>query len=128
MAFFYEEQDIPTTPITHTVLVRIAIAKVKDVERLRNIVRHIKIDSRDEAFNCYAWVKEAYLRIMEDGKSVKSYLGAEDWVAVEACARKYCKRKRDAGRFQAELTQGLERSIGEKVSTFNYWENRETVA
>ncbi|KIW93387.1 uncharacterized protein Z519_05992 [Cladophialophora bantiana CBS 173.52] len=128
---FYEEQDIPSNPIAQSGLVRVAVCKVTDEERLHSILRELPIPGDDSAFNCLTWVRQAFCKLHEDGKSVKSYLNADDWQAVETCARKYCKRKRDAGRFQ-EGNGPLNNNGGnaawsaEKISTFNFWENRET--
>ncbi|KIW22169.1 uncharacterized protein PV07_12488 [Cladophialophora immunda] len=130
---FYEEQDIPSNPIAQSGLVRVAVCKVTDEERLHSILRDLPIPADDSAFNCLTWVREAFCKLHEDGKSVKSYLNADDWQGVETCARKYCKRKRDAGRFQ-EGNAVLNNNGGEaawsvdKISTFNFWENRETTA
>lgn len=130
--YFYEEQDMPSHTAAQTGLIRVAVAKVTDEERLQSLLRELPVREDDSAFNCLTWVREAFTRLLDDGKSVKSYLDSNDWNAVETCARKYCKRKRDAGRFQ-ERTGGAPNNNGgarqwnvEKISTFNFWENRET--
>jgi hypothetical protein len=125
--YFYEEQDIPSHPAAQSGLVRIAVAKVTDECRLQSLLRDIPVQENDSAFNCLSWVREAYFRLLEDGRSVKSYLKPEDWSGVETCARKYCKGKRDAGRFNdGPLHHDNVRWDVEKISTFNFWENRET--
>lgn len=134
--FFYEEQDIPSHTGAQSGLIRIAVAKVTDQRRLQTLLRDIALREDDSAFNCLTWVREAFVKLLDDGKSVKSYLKPEDWSAVETCARKYCKRKRDAGRFQENNAHGangagrgggvLNRWNPEMISTFNFWENRET--
>jgi hypothetical protein len=57
---------------------------------------------------------------------LKSYLGSEEWNGVEACTRKYCKRKREMGRFLEDKPPGATWDT-DKIATFNYWENREAV-
>jgi len=126
----YEEQDIPSNPVAQTALVRIAVCKVTDEERLRAIIRDLPVREEDTAFNCLSWVREAFCKLHEDGKAVKSYLHVDDWRNVETCARKYCRRKRDIGRFQDSNTARND-NVGavtwdvKRISTFNFWENRE---
>ncbi|KAK4942138.1 hypothetical protein LTR10_018030 [Elasticomyces elasticus] len=127
--YVYEEQDIPSTAGAQTVLVRVAVAKVTDESRLEALLREIPLRQDDSAYTCHTWVREAFIKVLDDNKSVKSYLKADDWNAVEACARKYCKRKRDAGRFVEDSNAGgMNQSNGQMISTFNFWENRETTA
>lgn len=123
--YLFEEQDISTSPSLQTGLIRVTVAKVTDEARLQAILRTIQVRQDDTAFNCLAWVREAFVKLHQDGKSLKSYLKEDDWGAVESCARKYCKRKRDIGRWQEDrLPRGLWNM--DKISTFNFWENRET--
>jgi hypothetical protein len=131
--YLYEEQDIPLNAVAQRGLVRIAVCKVTDEDRVRSILRDLPIRANDSAFNCHTWVREAFRELHDDGKAVKSYLKADDWDAVEACARKYHKRKRDAGRFAeghaAVNNNGAATQWDVKqVSTFNFWENRETTS
>jgi hypothetical protein len=126
----YEEQDVPTTPPAQMGLVRIAVCKVVDEDRLLAILRALPIPDDDHFYNCLSWVREAFQVLHDDGKAIKSYLDADDWNDVEACARKYCKRKRDAGRFQDQVGGDDEHLPVlwdvKKIPTFNFWENRET--
>jgi hypothetical protein len=123
--YVFEEQEISTSPSLQTGLVRVTVAKVTDEARLQSILRAIQVREDDTAFNCLTWVREAFLKLHQDAKSIKTYLNADDWNAVETCARKYCKRKRDIGRWQEDrVPRGLWNV--EKISTFNFWENRET--
>ncbi|KIX05453.1 uncharacterized protein Z518_06325 [Rhinocladiella mackenziei CBS 650.93] len=124
----YEEQDIPSHSAAQTCLIRVAIAKVTDECRLQSVLREVCIQRDDSAFNCLTWVREAFVRLHDDGKCLKSYLNSDDWKAVETCARTYCKRKRDVGRFQETVpANGAVNAWSmEKISTFNFWENRET--
>ncbi|KAL2408356.1 hypothetical protein ABEF93_002042 [Exophiala dermatitidis] len=138
--YLYEEQDIASTPAAQTGLVRITVAKVVDEARLRALLRDIPVPQHgddDPTFNCLTWVREAFVKAIEDPKCVKSYLHAEDWKAVETCARTYCKRKRDLGRFHHPPVQpeNDDANAGiafpwshDDISTFNFWENRETTA
>ena len=128
---FYEEQDVPSNSVAQKALIRVTVCKVTDEERLQSILRILPVPEEDPAFNCLSWVRDAFYRLHDDGKAVKSYLNAGDWNNVEACARKYCKRKRDAGRFQdGNATVNVNGMAADwdvkKISTFNFWENRET--
>jgi len=111
-------------------LVRITVCKVTDEERLQAILRDVPVREDDTAFNCHSWVREAFCRLHDDGKAIKSYLSADEWNNVETCARKYCRRKRDIGRFQESNASGID-NVGlvnwdlKRISTFNFWENRE---
>ncbi|KAJ9614332.1 hypothetical protein H2200_002468 [Cladophialophora chaetospira] len=129
--YIYEEQDIPLNIAAQKGLVRIALCKVTNEQRLQSILRSLPPRENDSAFNCLTWVREAFTKLHEDGKVAKTYLKASDWEHVEACTRKYCKRKRDAGRFQesndmADNNGAVPAWDVKKISTFNFWENRET--
>lgn len=121
---------MPSHPGAQTALVRITCAKVTDEHRLQTLLRGVPVREDDSAFSCLSWVRAAFTKLLDDGKSVKSFLKPDEWNAVEACARKYCKRKRDVGRFQDEPNGagGYYRVQwdDDKISTFNFWENRET--
>ncbi|EXJ83179.1 hypothetical protein A1O1_06798 [Capronia coronata CBS 617.96] len=126
--YCYEEQDIPSHAAAQTGLVRITVAKVTDESRLQALLREIPVRQDDSAFNCLTWVREAFAKLMDDGRSIKSYLNSEDWKTVETCARTYCKRKRDAGRFQDSAAAEVAAWRWDEISTFNFWENRETTS
>jgi len=120
--WFYEEQDMASSATAQRVLVRVAVAKVIDEPRLQSLLRELPVAEDDSAFSCLTWVKNAYLKLMADSKCLKSYLDEADWPAVERCAREYCKRKREQRRIQDQAATW----DAETVSTFNFWENRET--
>ena len=98
--YLYEEQDLEPNVSAQKGLVRITVCKVTDEQRRQLILRGLPVRGDDIAFSCLAWVREAFCKLHDDGKAVKSYLKSGDWGDVERCARKYCKRKRDVGRFQ----------------------------
>ncbi|KAK5045604.1 hypothetical protein LTR84_008973 [Exophiala bonariae] len=123
--YLFEDQDVASNPALQAGLIRVTVAKVTDEARLQSILRSIPIRQDDTAFNCLTWVREAFVKLHQDGKSLKSYLKEDDWGAVESCARKYCRRKRDIGRWTEDrVPRGLWNM--DKISTFNFWENRET--
>jgi hypothetical protein len=126
--YFYEEQDIPLNAVAQKGLVRIAVCKVTNEERLQSILRALPVPEDDSAFSCLAWVRSGFRKLHDDGKAIKTYLKSENWDDIETCARKYCKRKRDMGRFQDHGRDGAPAAAWDvkKISTFNYWENRET--
>lgn len=112
-----------TSTVAQTVLIRVTVGKVVDEARLKALIRDIPIPEDDPTFTCRTWVRNVYVKLIEDNsRCVKSYLSDEDWRGIEMCARKYCKRKRDQRRFT-----NLEGSWDpEKIPTFNFWEKRET--
>lgn len=124
-SLLYEENDILTHLPASTTLIRITIAKVTNPERLTSLLRSIPIPDSSSSYTCLSFIKAAYHILITDrmgGGCLKSYVNADDWKDIERCARKYCKKKRDQRRFtdaHGPWDLGC-------VSTFNYWENRET--
>lgn len=95
---------------------RIAVAKVVDTERLAAILRDVPLHQDDTSWNCLSWIKDAFLRIVEDEqRCVKGYVEAKDWKNIEQRTREYAKKKR-----------GERRQAGDSIPTWNLWENRET--
>jgi hypothetical protein len=127
--FLYEETDI-TTSESHIPLVRITIAKVRDPERLIAILRDVPPPrpSANREVSCLSWTQAAFEALVSDrgldgNPCLSSYLKVGDWEYVEERARTYVKRKRDARRWDREHPGPWDRGL---VSTWNYWENRET--
>lgn len=105
-------------------LVRITVAKVLDIDRARKILRALAPKAAEEGSTCFSWVHDAFLALHAESGCLKSYFDEDDWKDIEACAREYCKVKRQQRR-TADDPVPLE--IGE-ISTFNAWEKRETTA
>lgn len=114
--YFYVADDAEYIPSAQSIIVRIAIAKVVDTVRLAAILRNVPVHQDDTSWNCLSWVKDAFLRIVEDEKRcVKGYVEAKDWKDIERRTREFVKTKRDT-----------RRPPGDSIPTWNLWENRET--
>jgi hypothetical protein len=114
--YLYVADDIEHIPSAQSIIVRIAVAKVVDTERLAAILRDVPLHQDDTSWNCLSWIKDAFLRIMEDEqRCVKGYVEAKDWKNIERRTREYVKKKR-----------GERRPAGDSIPTWNLWENRET--
>lgn len=146
----YDEMDLAnqSPSQSQTLLVRITIAKVVDENKLRTILRNLPMHTPNSASGsesvsslssesdygatstCLTWLRLAYKHIMSDpSKPLKGYVGADDWAAIEARARKYVKTKRTQGRFGGNQVDPEYRHWHEnEVATWNFWENRETTA
>jgi hypothetical protein len=126
--FLYEETDIATST-SHVPLVRITIAKVRDSARVTSLLRSLPIPKANDIDTCLTWTRNAFALLMSDkgssdgGPCLSTYLKPNDWDSVESRARKYLKKKRDMRRFDAERPGPWDSG---SVSTWNFWENRET--
>jgi hypothetical protein len=127
--FLYEETEISTST-SHIPLVRITIAKVRSPDRLTALLRSLPIPLPENLETCLTWTRNAFTLLMSDkgdsaSKSacLSTYLKPTDWDSVESRARKYLKKKRDVRRFDADHPGPWD---SESVSTWNFWENRET--
>jgi hypothetical protein len=114
--YLYVADDAEHIPSPQSIIVRVAVAKIVDPERLAAILREIPVQQDDTSWNCLSWVKDAFLRFVEDDKRcVKGYVVAKDWKDIERRTREYAKKKRDS-----------RRPSGDSIPTWNLWENRET--
>ncbi|KAF2720659.1 hypothetical protein K431DRAFT_88585 [Polychaeton citri CBS 116435] len=119
----YEENDLPTTPSAQTMLVRIAVAKVINADYVRDILRSLPVAVDGVNDTCLAWVQNAFTELHSKHGCLKSYLCEEDWKEVEMVAREYCKRKREQRRWtDADGPWDMG-----NVSTYTFWQNRETM-
>lgn len=130
--FLYEESDLHDSE-SHIPLIRITLAKVRDQARLTSLIRSIPVPSGGGPpyETCLDWTRSAFQLLASDrggssggadgGPCLSSYLKAADWEHIETKARKYVKRKKDMRRFDRDgpWDRG-------SVSTWNFWENRET--
>jgi len=123
-SFYFEESGMLETPSARGVLIRVTIAKVVDVEQTRKVLRSLSPRREDESYSCLTWVREAFVALHAEPGCLESYFDESKWRAVEECARRYCKQKREERRSIDDGT--LWESTG--ISTFNAWENRETTA
>lgn len=97
----YEESDIQTSSPASAILIRVAIAKVRSQTALETVLRGIPVTSSQDSYTCLSFVRDAFVALhAKENKRVclKSYLKDGGWQDIEACARMYCKRKRDMGR------------------------------
>ena len=84
---------------TNMLLVRIVVGKVKDTDRLRSVLKEVPVVRGDPSWNCVEWVRTALEALEAD----KGAMGTSqfDWGVIRETAMKYCREKRDAGRFQS---------------------------
>lgn len=141
----YDETELSNdSHQSRAILIRIALAKVLDEQRVIALLRSnaLKIDGlannakgRQDSVSslevasrsCLSWVKSAWELLASDSqKPLKTYFAPEDWDDIDSRARKYVKRKRQQGRFQP-LAEGdnVSWNVAE-IPTWNFWENRET--
>jgi hypothetical protein len=124
-AFFLEEGDLVDDPrAQEALLVRVAVAKISNLERTTTILQSMRPYGKDRThYSCFNWVQEAFIALHSEPGCLKSFFNGSDWAWVEKCTREYCKSKRQQGRFN---DNGIGRWNREEVSTFNAWEKRET--
>ncbi|PKY05712.1 hypothetical protein P168DRAFT_129649 [Aspergillus campestris IBT 28561] len=85
---------------TSMLLVRIMVGKVKDSQRLTEILRTTPVRGDVGGWNCVSWVKEAVERAQAEEKVLgKCVL---DWQTVRAAAMDYCQEKKDQHRFDGQ--------------------------
>lgn len=136
--YYYEETDLTNTPHhSRNVLARIALAKVVDEQRLIDILRTLapemqcnsagtsqtSFDSDDlPPLSCLSWTRLAWESVSGDPqRPLKGYLGPKDWPSIESRARKYIKRKRMQGRYQADIDPADVTWKPDEICTWNFW-------
>ncbi|KJZ71011.1 hypothetical protein HIM_09590 [Hirsutella minnesotensis 3608] len=98
-AWAYEEREIGMEP-TSMLLVRIMIAKVKSVRRLRSLFEGVPVRPDVVGWNCVGWIKEALEAALSDGKALGT--SASDWESVRDTAMWYVETKKAAHRFDGK--------------------------
>ncbi|GAB0137719.1 hypothetical protein EsDP_00005975 [Epichloe bromicola] len=96
----YEEEEIPMMP-TSMLLVRVVIGKVKELGRLKSILRNIPLRHEVGGWNCVAWVKEAVETALQDTRALKASEGL-NWDSVRDVAMWYVEQKKAAHRFDGQ--------------------------
>lgn len=141
--FYYEETDLSDNPHqSRSVLARIALAKIVDEQRVIEILRSLAPPTETDAagtsqssfdsdgvssMSCLSWVKLAWENLSGDSqRPLKSYFGPKEWPSIEARARKYIKRKRTQGRYQANIDyEDVNITWNpDEICTWNYWGKR----
>lgn len=97
----YEGREVAMVP-TSMLLVRVLIGKVKNMSRLRKIIKDTPVRAEDEGWNCVGWVKEAATAVLEDGKALGTK--ARDWMAIKDTAMQYVEKKKASHRFDGSRT------------------------
>ncbi len=117
-AWFYELIDIPLKA-TNSLDVRIAVAKVVDPVQLGIVIKAVPVVQNDQSWDCITWTRNALAALDSSG-----CLGARrlDWELVEKTAIDYIRQKISAPRFNGRVP-----ADGEKVTTYNLMEGRETI-
>ncbi|KAG9313922.1 hypothetical protein JVU11DRAFT_4694 [Chiua virens] len=97
--WYFEELDIPFHA-TNMLLVRIAIAKIEDLDRLCHILRAVPIRQGTAGWNCIAWVQEGLALLDEDEKALGTRV--IEWANVRNTAITYCNTKKAQHRFDGK--------------------------
>lgn len=121
-AFAYEENDLSEAPNAASILVRVTIAKVLDLELVSKVLRSITPPDEEQGETCLTWLKQAFEALHETPGCLRSYLKPTDFREVEMCCREYCKLKRRQRRFAEDP------ELSELIPTWNFVEDRETTA
>lgn len=96
----YEELDIPLVP-TSMLLVRVVVAKVKDLGLLRSIFERVPLRPETDGWNCVGWEEEAFDAAIQDSKALGT--SAPDWQTVRDTAMWYVEHKKAAHRFDGTV-------------------------
>jgi hypothetical protein len=84
-------------------LVRIMIGKIKDIVRLRSILRNTPIRAGQTDYNhwnCVEWLKEALRLIQGDGKTLGT--SVTNWTSVRDTAMWYVYKMKKEHRFDGK--------------------------
>jgi hypothetical protein len=81
----YEEVPLTNVRSTVNLLVRVLIAKIKDEDRLVEILRGTPVMQDDPDWRCRTWLADALQRIQQDGKAMGT--AKLDWARIETVAR-----------------------------------------
>lgn len=96
----YEERDTAMAP-TSMLLVRVLIAKVKSLSRLRSVFKRTPLRPELQNWNCVEWIREALEAAVADGKAVGTC--ASGWESVRDTAMWYVEAKKAAHRFDGTV-------------------------
>ncbi|KAL8750630.1 MAG: hypothetical protein Q9184_006355 [Pyrenodesmia sp. 2 TL-2023] len=118
--WMYDEQAIGMAR-TASLLVRIVVAKVTDMDRLRAAIRSVPIIQNDLSWTCITWLRNALEAVEADGKAVGT--SKLDWEIVRRTAKSYIQEKKDAHRFDGKSDFDMT-----KTATYDLLEGREIVA
>lgn len=121
----FETKQVPLEAY-EMILVRVAIAKVADRERLDALLKDVPAVLDDPKWNCVAWVVDALaaLRAAEAG-TVLTDAAVLDWERVRRDAMRYVQSKKDEHRFDGKAEKGAFDS--KVVPTWSVLEGRELV-
>lgn len=103
MEWVFEEEEL-TQAHSIMLLVRVAVGKITDLERLKTAVRSVPIVQNDASWNCAVWVQNALAAIEKDGKAVGT--SRLEWNTVRDAAKSYVQRKKDENRFNGKAPDG----------------------
>ncbi|VBB78305.1 Putative protein of unknown function [Podospora comata] len=118
----YSEQNTGTAS-TLMILVRIRIAKVKNMVRLEQVLRSVPIRVGQPGWNCVEWVREALSALAGDGKALGT--SRIDWQTVRVTAMRYVRQKAAEHRFDGRARPG--QFNPRVVPTFDLLAGREVI-
>ncbi|KAK1988415.1 hypothetical protein LZ30DRAFT_20775 [Colletotrichum cereale] len=82
---------------TSMLLIRVVIAKIKDMRRLQSIFENRPLRPEVEGWNCVGWVKEGLEAVLRDGNALGT--SVVDWKSVRDIAMWYVEKKKAEHRF-----------------------------
>ncbi|KAI1125835.1 hypothetical protein F5Y10DRAFT_267721 [Nemania abortiva] len=115
----YNEGTITLEP-TPTLLVRVVVGKVKNIDRLQSILRQVPVRSEVPGWDCESWVKEALRMLNSDREAMGTSIAS--WDLVRSTVIEYANSKRAARRL---TTVG--QYDGSKVATWDMMEGKELI-
>ena len=116
----YEELQLQNVQNTNTLLVRVIIGKVENLNRLLEIFRSVSVVQNDPGWRCRSWCADALAAIANDGEALGT--SVLHWQRIEQAARRYVGEKTAQGRF---ATSAL---LLRPKSTWDLSENKEIVS
>ncbi|KAH0839356.1 hypothetical protein J3R83DRAFT_39 [Lanmaoa asiatica] len=117
--YFFAEAEVHLKAI-QMLLVRVTIAKVKNRDRLADILRKVPIRQGTPGWNCVGWVKEALELLGDDDEALGT--NVIEWEKVRNAAMSYCQRKKDDHRFD-----GKGNFDTENAATYDLMEDKEVI-
>lgn len=105
---------------TSTLLARIVVAKVRNLQRLERILQQVPLRSDEEGWNCVAWVREAIDIASLDGDALGSRV--DDWDLIRDKAMWYMDHKKSSHRFD-----GLGQFDMSKPATWDMLQDKEII-
>ncbi|KAF5023658.1 hypothetical protein F66182_4278 [Fusarium sp. NRRL 66182] len=99
----FSEQETGTSS-TLMILIRVQVAKVKNMAALESVLRSVPIRAGEPGWNCVEWVREALAALQNDSKALGT--SVLDWTTVRDTAMWYVGQKVMQHRFDGQAALG----------------------